>query len=62
VGQEPDEREERSAALAPEDHEGGGAPVSSARGEVGNAPLPWLSYSKWKVDKVREVVAGLWTR
>jgi hypothetical protein len=61
VGQEPDEREERSTVLAAEDHEGGGAPVSSARGEVGNAPLPWLGYSKGEVDKVREVVAGLWT-
>jgi hypothetical protein len=61
VGQEPDEREEHSAVLAVEDREGGGAPVSSARGEVGNAPLSWLSYSKGEVDKVREVVVGLWT-
>jgi hypothetical protein len=61
VGQEPDEGEERSAALAAEDREGGGAPVSSAWGEVGNAPLPWLGYSKGEVDKVRDVVAGLWT-
>jgi hypothetical protein len=59
VEQESDERKERSAALAVEDHEGGGAPVSSAWGEVGNAPLPWLGYSKWEVDKVREVVVGL---
>jgi hypothetical protein len=40
VGQEPNEREERSTTLATEDHEGGSAPVSSERGQVGNAPLP----------------------
>jgi hypothetical protein len=28
--------------------------------ETTMCPLPWLSYSKWEVDKVREVVAGLW--
>jgi hypothetical protein len=39
-GQEPDEREERSAALATEDHEGGGVPMSSKWGKSGNAPLP----------------------
>jgi hypothetical protein len=61
VGQELDEREERSAALVVEDREGGGAPVSSTHGEVSNAPLPWLGYSKGEVDKVCEVVAGLWT-
>jgi hypothetical protein len=29
--------------------------------ETAMCPLPWLDYSKWKVDKVHEVVAGLWT-
>jgi hypothetical protein len=61
VGQELDEREEHSTALAMEDHEGGGTPVSSEQGKVGNAPLPWLSCSKGEVDEVREVVAELWT-
>jgi hypothetical protein len=60
VGQEPDEREEHSAALAAEDREGSGAPVSSEQGEVGNAPLPWFGCSKGEVDEVREVVAELW--
>jgi hypothetical protein len=27
--------------------------------EMAMCPLPWLGYSKWEVDKVREVVAGL---
>jgi hypothetical protein len=44
-----------------EDHEGGGTPVSSEQGKVGNAPLPWLSCSKGEVDEVREVVVELWT-
>jgi hypothetical protein len=61
VGQEPDEMEECSAALTVEDREGNGAPVSSERGEVGNAPLPWFGCSKGEVDEVREVVAELWT-
>jgi hypothetical protein len=29
--------------------------------EMAMCPLPWLGYSKWKVNKVCEVVALLWT-
>jgi hypothetical protein len=57
TGQGSDEREERSTALAMEDREGGGAPVSSEWGKASNAPLPWLGCSKGGVDEVREVVA-----
>jgi hypothetical protein len=28
--------------------------------EMAMCPLPWLGYSKWEVDKVREMVVGLW--
>jgi hypothetical protein len=42
-----------------EDREGGDMPVSSERGKVGNAPLPWLDCSKGEVDEVREVVVEL---
>jgi hypothetical protein len=60
AGQESDEREERSAALATKDHEGSSASVSSEWGKASNAPLPWLGCSKGGVDEVREVVAELW--
>jgi hypothetical protein len=52
--------EERCAVLATEDSEGGGAPVNSERGKVGNAAYPDLDCSNGVVDEVREVVAELW--
>jgi hypothetical protein len=52
--------EECCAVLATEDHEGGGAPVNSERGKIGNAAYPELGCSDRLVDKVREVVAELW--
>jgi hypothetical protein len=42
AGQGSDEREERSAALAMEDREGGDAPVSSERGKSANVAYPKL--------------------
>jgi hypothetical protein len=43
-----------------EDREGGGAPVKSERGEVGNVAYPELNCINGVVDEVREVVAELW--
>jgi hypothetical protein len=42
AGQGSDEREECSAALATEDREGSGAPVSSERGKSANVAYPKL--------------------
>jgi hypothetical protein len=52
--------EECSAVLAMEDHEGGGAPVNSEQGKIGNAAYPELGCSDGVVNEVREVVAELW--
>jgi hypothetical protein len=46
--------------LAIEDREGGGAPVNSEHGKIGNAAYPELGCSKGVVDEVCEVVAELW--
>jgi hypothetical protein len=55
-----DKREERCAVPAMEDREGGGAPVKSERGKVGNATYPELGCSNGVVDEVHEVVVELW--
>jgi hypothetical protein len=55
-----DEREECCVVPATENREGGGAPVTFERGEVGNAAYPELGCSNGVVDEVCEVVAELW--
>jgi hypothetical protein len=43
-----------------ENCEGGGAPMNSERGKIGNAAYPELGGSGGVVNKVHEVVAELW--
>jgi hypothetical protein len=52
--------EECYAVLATENCEGGGAPMNSERGKIGNAAYPELGGSGGVVNKVHEVVAELW--
>jgi hypothetical protein len=42
------------------DRDGGGAPVKSEQGEVGNAAYLELGCSNGVVDEVHEVMAELW--
>jgi hypothetical protein len=42
------------------DRDGGGAPVKSEQGEVGNTAYPELGCSNGVVNEVHDVMAELW--